>query len=547
MNLAQFFAHWSILENPFTGEEARDDAVFARLAHMHQATTKNKQATALDHAAHSDFEKILGSLSRPATSVVFGEKGSGKTALRMQIAEHIARHNRTIASTHPGEPKAIWVINYDDLNSTLDSLCDHIDPDNPAKSLASMRLVDHIDAILSRSVTHLITDLFNSSQRHTNAGLPVNAAQQSLVDNPSPLPSDALRRLRKAPHNLKRDLLLLQAIYDTADDAAKRTAILKKRIRFPRLSTLSFKRAWLLVAAWIGWLIPVALLWASYTQLTDKAALAKASLILAAMTGIAWLIAALIVFGVDRLRLRRIAHKLASQLRTLRRNEASLAKSLSKLDRADLNPTVLPLTDTDETRYAMLDRHRRVLAVLGFGGVIVLVDRVDEPTLINGDTERMKSVIWPLFNNKFLQQNNFALKMLLPIELRYALFKESSAFFQEARLDKQNLIERLSWTGSMLYDMCTARLNACRSPDAEPITLLDLFADDVTERDIVEALDQMHQPRDAFKLLYHCLSEHCSNVTAQQNQWQVPRLVLEHVRKLEANRVEQLTRGIRPG
>lgn len=548
MNLAQFFAHWSILENPFTGEEARDDAVFAKLAHMHQtAESKDKPATALDHAAHSDFEKILGSLSRPATSVVFGEKGSGKTALRMQIADHIAQYNRMIATKHPGEPKAIWVINYDDLNSTLDSLCDHFDPDNPTKSLAKMRLVDHIDAILSRSVTHLITDLLNSAQRLTNSGLPAAASQHSLIDNPSPLPSDGLRRLKKAPRNLKRDVLLLQAIYDTADDAAKRTAILKKRIRFPRLATLSFKRVALLTAAWVGWVLPSALLWAGYTQFADKTSLAKASLILAAMTGISWLIVALMVFGLDRLRLRRIAHKLVRQLRTLHRDETSLAKSLTKLDRADLNPIVLPLTDSDETRYAMLDRHRRVLAALGFGGVIVLVDRVDEPTLINGDTERMKSVIWPLFNNKFLQQNNFALKMLLPIELRYALFKESSAFFQEARLDKQNLIERLSWTGSMLYDMCTARLNACRSPDAEPITLLDLFADDVTERDIVEALDQMHQPRDAFKLLYHCLSEHCSNVTAQQNQWQVPRLVLEHVRKLEANRVEQLTRGIRPG
>ena len=68
---------------------------------------------------------------------------------------------------------------------------------------------------------------------------------------------------------------------------------------------------------------------------------------------------------------------------------------------------------------------------------------------------------------------------------RHALFKESSAFFQEARLDKQNLVERLSWTGSMLYDLCDARLKACRPTDAEPMGLLDLFAEDVIGQELV--------------------------------------------------------------
>jgi len=98
----------------------------------------------------------------------------------------------------------------------------------------------------------------------------------------------------------------------------------------------------------------------------------------------------------------------------------------------------------------------------------------------------------------------------------------------------------------MLYDLCNARLAACREPGAEPITVLDLFAEDVTRQDIVDALDQMHQPRDAFKLLYQCLSEHCSNVTEDQAQWRIPRLVLETVRKEQAERVRQLYRGVRP-
>jgi hypothetical protein len=158
----------------------------------------------------------------------------------------------------------------------------------------------------------------------------------------------------------------------------------------------------------------------------------------------------------------------------------------------------------------------------------------------------MRAILWPLLNNKFLQMDGVGVKMLLPIELRHALYRESSAFFQEARLDKQNLVDRLSWTGAMLYDLCDARLKACLEPGAKPITLVDLFAEDVTERDLVDALDQMHQPRDAFKFLYQCLSEHCSNVTAQQQAWRVPRLVLEGVRKRQSERVQQLYRGISP-
>ena len=148
--------------------------------------------------------------------------------------------------------------------------------------------------------------------------------------------------------------------------------------------------------------------------------------------------------------------------------------------------------------------------------------------------------------HKFLQHDGMAIKMLLPIELRHALFKESSAFFQEARLDKQNLVERLSWTGAMLYDLCNARLAACLAPGAPKIALLDLFAEDVTRQDLVDALDHMQQPRDAFKFLYRCLTEHCASVTGEEGAWRIPKHTLEVVRKAEADRVMGLQRGIRP-
>jgi hypothetical protein len=190
-----------------------------------------------------------------------------------------------------------------------------------------------------------------------------------------------------------------------------------------------------------------------------------------------------------------------------------------------------------------------VIARFGYTGVLVLIDRVDEPTLVNGDADKMREMMWPLFNNKFLQQERFGVKMLLPIELRHALFKESSGVLPGGPARQAELHRAADWTGPMLYDLCNARLNACRDAERgrDPINLIDLFAEDVTRQDVVDALDQMHQPRDAFKFLYRCFNEHCSNVTADQERVAHPEArARDSVRRAEADRVQQLHRGITP-
>jgi len=134
----------------------------------------------------------------------------------------------------------------------------------------------------------------------------------------------------------------------------------------------------------------------------------------------------------------------------------------------------------------------------------------------------------------------------LPIELRHALFRESSAFFQSARLDKQSMVERLNWTGAMLYDLAEARIAACTEPGKPSIKLSDMFDKDVAPSDIVEALDKMKQPRDAFKFLYRVMAEHCAGVTHGQNILKIPLSTLQSVQRQEMDRLQQLTQGIRP-
>ena len=533
MNLSQFFRHWAITENPFRGEEARNDVVLQRLRFA--AEQSPATGTPLTSAAkgpsgaggavtlgsvHSDFEKILGELTRPSTSVVFGEKGSGKTAIKLQILGRIEAHNRR-------RPDAkVLVVPYDELNPYIAELHERYGNNrDPLTPFRKVRLVDHMDAVLSIATDRLVAGLFREGP------------DRDAVE----MPDGYVKTIRALPLPTRLDLLVLQALYDPADVGGERTAKMRRLLRLP----LGRARAVWNALTVVGWVPAVAI--GVLAAINSSAVLGY----VAGGLGLLYLGVIVKTLVFDRLRVRMLARRVRSEMRTLPRNFESLARSLDQLESGQQSDRTLPAgipggAAADEPRYHLMGTVRRVLAKFGYTGMLVLIDRVDEPTLVNGDAEKMRELMWPLFNNKFLQQDGLGVKMLLPIELRHALFRESAAFFQEARLDKQSLVERLTWTGPMLYDLCNARLHACREPSAEPISLIDLFAEDVSRGDVVEALDQMHQPRDAFKMLYRCMNEHCAGVTAEESAWQIPKHVLDQVRRIESDRVQSLYRGIGP-
>ena len=96
MKTQQFLEHHGIRTNPFAEEDAQTDPVF-----------KDYCILSTHHPA---WDKIYGNPAEPATSIVFGEKGAGKTAMRLQIVRHLAQYN----ADHPDE--RVWVIEYDDFN-----------------------------------------------------------------------------------------------------------------------------------------------------------------------------------------------------------------------------------------------------------------------------------------------------------------------------------------------------------------------------------------------------------------------------------------------
>ncbi len=523
MNVESFLAHHGIRENPFEAEEARLDPVYRRL--IESAT------------AHPDFAKILGRIDQPSTAVVFGEKGSGKTAIRMLIDQRVDQHNQQ----HPDQRTLLVV--YDDLNPFLDRVVQRRRDEmgfnfaaksSPEKVLESYRLEDHQDAILALTVTKLVDGLLGTSE---GSGPPML------------MPDGLKKRIKKWPRSLRVDVAILAALYDQprSGAAAHRWGRLCAKLRlkpwvashFPALlgATAGVSAAGLFLADYLMdsppmWLMPLVGL-----------------LIAAAVV--------LVGLWVKRhVALWSLARKIHREVLAVHRPAHDLRTMLLELRKSDLLNVPWPVpanllgrrgaTGNQDSRYQLTNRLRAVLRQLGYTGLMVLVDRVDEPTLISGQPQRMRSIVWPMLDNKFLQQEAAGLKLLLPIELRHLLHRESAEFFQEARLDKQNMIDRLTWSGPTLYDLCTQRLRACGATQPEPLQLTDLFALDVTREMLIDALDQMHQPRDAFKFLYAIVQEHCRMSTEDQLTYKIPRLTLESVRRQQSQRVQDMYRGLTP-
>src|SRR5262249_32810355 len=157
----------------------------------------------------------------------------------------------------------------------------------------------------------------------------------------------------------------------------------------------------------------------------------------------------------------RMAAGVARNVRVGKHVINPLRRLLMNFRSVDLVGQPLPGKQRTDDRYELLAKFQGILRSLGFHGIIVLVDRVDEAQLIHGSVEQMRALLWPMLDNKFLKHQGIGFKLLLPIELSQYIDREDRDFYQRARLDKQNMIPSLEWTGEALFDVASARLKAC--------------------------------------------------------------------------------------
>src|SRR5690606_34925605 len=124
--------------------------------------------------------------------------------------------------------------------------------------------------------------------------------------------------------------------------------------------------------------------------------------------GLALIALAFCVYRASRgLKLRAPDKASARDTATSRREPRSIAKLFSRYCLPELAGQPWPDGQLrSDARYALTQRLIGFLSHLGYKGITILVDRVDEPSVISGNPDRMRAITWPLLDNKFLQQEH---------------------------------------------------------------------------------------------------------------------------------------------
>ena len=177
----------------------------------------------------------------------------------------------------------------------------------------------------------------------------------------------------------------------------------------------------------------------------------------------------------------------------------------------------------------------------------MLVDRVDEPHLINGSVEQMRALLWPMLDNKFLKHPGIGFKLLLPIELSQYIDREDRDFYQRARLDKQNMIPSLEWTGEALYDVAWRRLKACALPGRNRPRCANCSTRSITDHRLMDAFRGLRVPRHLFKFMYRLFVAHCNAYTDEAPVWQISSERFESVLALYSRDQDAFDRGLKAG
>jgi hypothetical protein len=167
--------------------------------------------------------------------------------------------------------------------------------------------------------------------------------------------------------------------------------------------------------------------------------------------------------------------------------------------------------DNEDIRRLFVTKFIDVALSLGHRQIVIVMDKIDEPSLINGDRERMEAFVWPLWNNRILQLHpKLSFKMLLPRQLYEVVRRADSEKANEARFDKQKIIYPFRWGDKQLYDMMSDRLRICRADPGQPYPLENLFDEAMPRREILSALDRLRQPRFVLNYLYRLIAETCA-------------------------------------
>jgi len=500
MNIQSFLEHHGIIRNPFAEEDAQTDLVF--------------KEHCIASAYHPVWDKVYGDPTEPSTAIVFGPKGSGKTAMRLQVLRHLKKYNRE----HPTQ--RVYTIAYDDFNPFLDHFRERMSRRanrKPERVLKEWKLWDHMDSILCLGVTKLVDQILKPES----------------VDEG--IDAESLGRLDRTA---ARDLLLLASVYDqsTDGDFISRWNDLRHRLGYQNWRAKA--------SCWfaIGWclLVAAAFLYLIFTagpagEAPDGGVTPKT------VWDYLWLAPLLMLLGSLPYLIRLgktwwAAVRIRRHMRVGKREINTIRKVLHSIASKELASQPLPKFDRTDDRYELLNKFQSVTNRLGYRGTVVLMDRVDEPHMTGGKSDLMRLFVWPLLDNKLLKHPGIGFKLMLPEELHRDIERESREFHERARLDKQNVIPSFQWTGESLYDLARARMMAFAAEGTSPEPR-DLFSDLDFQR-MISAFQSLRVPRHLFRFLYRVLVDHCNRYTDSSPEYKIKAETFETVLAVYSREVE---------
>ena len=475
--------HWGLREDPYACEDADKDPILDEVD---------------SSAVHSGFDRIFGNPKVPAPGIVFGEKGSGKSGLRRMMRRRLDEHNEK----HPDD--RVFFIEYIDFDGYLEQFRrTSKGARNPRKAAAAVlegwEITDHLDAILSLGVTAMVDEALESGDRVK--GL--------------------------APKQMS-DMLLLTALYYRSPKRTTGEAVRGMRSAMRHGSArggLLFIGCLLLTI--LGGLLGVAPhleFWPTDPGSPIVWYIAGGALAVAAWLGYAW----------SNFAVSRLARHGVHGLRGLPRDVAPLRGVLESLAPRVRSEFGLPSGGDPATRYDLLRRFLGLLEGRGYKGCYVVMDRIDEPSLLSGSDDRMREFVRRILDIKLLQYPRIALKLFLPIEMESLYRTATPEALKRMRLDKSNLIAELKWTGEELFEISDQRLLACKEGASRVATLADFFEEDFDRHYLRETLSGLGTPRYAFGFLSSLVSEHVrelpNDLEDDDPRWRIPRALFDVVR-----------------
>lgn len=467
--------YWGMNQEPFMCEDADKDVIL-------QSMDKS--------AVHSGFDRIYGNPNEPAPGIIFGEKGSGKSALRLMMRRNVEEFNEQ------NPEKKIFLIEYTDFNQFIGNYCNTLpnrsDEATEAKEVISKwKLSDHLDCILSLGYTKLVDQIIKSGK-----------------------PS------KKLQHKHAADLLIGTSMYyhseeNTTVDAVKRLSrffgfgSLRPLMKLAVALSLSFISVFIFMFLFILMFITVYNIPLLSESIRNDLMVVNPNVYY--LTGLGVFITTWIWYFLSRSSSFTSARRAARGIKTVPKDPKITAKILLKLPSRERKDFILPKSNDEAARYDWLQRFITLINQFGYHGIYVVVDRLDEPSQLSGRDELMKQFIDKMLDIKFLQYPHIGIKLFLPIELDSLHRNASPEQLKRMRLDKSNLIPEFKWSGQELYEIANQRMQACIEGESN-VSLADLFGDDLNFDYVKETLNMLGTPRYAFGFLSSLVTDYVKDL-----------------------------------